>query len=175
VDSNQTKIWSRFQCGAREELWDRWRRGESLKAIGRAFGKPSSSIHFLAAPHGSIRPRRRRRSRLALTFAKREEISRKIAAARSLRAMARLVGHAPSKVSREIRRNGGYDRYRAALADENAWARVRRPKQSKLARSPRLLPVWRLPITLRVGSGSTPIRTARRVNCCDLAPASPTV
>ena len=64
------------------------------------------------------------------TFAEREEIFRGIAAARSLRAMARLVGHAQSKVSREIRRNGGYDRYRAALADENAWARVRRPKQA---------------------------------------------
>src|SRR5258705_8380582 len=34
--------------------------------------------------------------------------------------------------------NGGYDRYRAALADENAWARSRRPKCCKLASSPRL-------------------------------------
>ena len=31
-----------------------------------------------------------------------------------------------------------YDRYRAALADENAWARSRRPKCCKLANSPRL-------------------------------------
>src|SRR6267154_542602 len=35
-------------------------------------------------------------------------------------------------------RNGGYDRYRAALADENAWARARRPKCCKLANSPQL-------------------------------------
>ena len=42
-----------------------WKRGESLKAIGRAFGKPSSSIYFLVAPHGGIRPAQRRRSRLA--------------------------------------------------------------------------------------------------------------
>jgi IS30 family transposase len=35
-------------------------------------------------------------------------------------------------------RNGGCDRYRAALADENAWARTRRPKCCKLANSPRL-------------------------------------
>ena len=34
--------------------------------------------------------------------------------------------------------NGGYDRYRATLADENAWARSRRPKCCKLATSPRL-------------------------------------
>jgi hypothetical protein len=61
------------------ELWDRWQRGESLKAIGRAFGKPSSSIYFQLAPHGGIRPAPRRRSRFALTLSEREEISRGIA------------------------------------------------------------------------------------------------
>jgi IS30 family transposase len=52
--------------------------------------------------------------------------------------MARLLGHSPSTVSREISRNGGYDRYRAAQADEQAWARSRRPKRCRLADSPRL-------------------------------------
>ena len=127
-----------FDAAAREELWDRWQHGESLKAIGRAFGKPSSSIYFQVAPHGGIRPARRRRSQLALTLSEREEISRGIAAARSIRSMARLLGHAPSTVSREIRRNGGYDRYRAAVADEYAWARAGRPKRCKLANNPRL-------------------------------------
>src|SRR5271157_1036582 len=117
-----------FNAVAREELWDRWQRGESLKAIGRAFGKPSSSIYFQVAPRGGIRPARRRRSRWALTFSEREEISRGIAAHRSARSMARLLGHSPSTVSREIIRNGGYDRYRAALADEQAWVRARRPE-----------------------------------------------
>ena len=36
-------------------------------------------------------------------------------------------------MSREISRNGGYDGYRAALADDKAWARARRPKRCKLA------------------------------------------
>jgi hypothetical protein len=54
--------------------------------------------------------------------------------ARSMRSMARLLGHAPSTVSREIKRNGGYNRYRAAVADENAWRR--RPKGCKLATNP---------------------------------------
>ena len=49
--------------------------------------------------------------------------------------MARLLGRAPSTVSREIKRNGGYDRYRAAQADEQAWVRARRPKPCKLATS----------------------------------------
>ena len=30
-----------FTAAEKTELWDRWQRGESLKAIGRAFGKPS--------------------------------------------------------------------------------------------------------------------------------------
>jgi IS30 family transposase len=60
-----------FTTAEKAELWDRWKRGESLKAIGRAFGKPSSSIYFLVAPHGGIRPAERRRSRLALTLAER--------------------------------------------------------------------------------------------------------
>ena len=57
-----------FSAAEKTELWDRWQRGESLKAIGRAFGKPSSSIYNQVAPHGGIRPAPRRRSRLALTL-----------------------------------------------------------------------------------------------------------
>src|SRR5260221_1451589 len=127
-----------FTAAEKTELWDRWKRGESLKAIGRAFGKQSSSIYFLVAPHGGIRPAERRRSRLALTLAEREVISRGVTAHQSARSIARLLGRSPSTVSREMSRNGGYDRYRAALADENAWARARRPKCCKLANSPRL-------------------------------------
>src|SRR3974390_1813310 len=122
-----------FTAAETTELWDRWKRGESLKAIGRAFGKPSSSIYFQLAPYGGIRPAPRRRSRLALTLADREEVSRAIAAYRSARSIARLLGRSPSTVSREINRNGGCDRYRAALADEKTWDRTRRPKRCKLA------------------------------------------
>ena len=127
-----------FTAAEKTELWDRWKRGESLKAIGRAFGKPSSSIYFLVAPHGGIRPAERRRSRLALTLAEREVISRGVTAHQSARSIAKLLGRSPSTVSREMSRNGGYDRYRATLADENAWARSRRPKCCKLATNPRL-------------------------------------
>jgi len=127
-----------FTAAEKSELWDRWQNGESLKAIGRAFGKPSSSIYFQVSPYGGIRPRPRRRSRLALTLVEREEISRGIVAHQPIRAIALQVGRSPSTVSREINRNGGYDRYRAATADEHAWARARRPKRCKLAEQPRL-------------------------------------
>ncbi len=127
-----------FSVAERTELWDRWQRGESLKAIGRSFGKPSSSIYFQLVPHGGIRPAPRRRSRLALTLSEREEISRWIVAQRSIRSMASLLGRSPSTVSREVRRNGGYDRYRATEADERAWSRGHRPKRCKLAKHPPL-------------------------------------
>ena len=125
-----------FTATEKTELWDRWQRGESLKAIGRAFGKQSSSIYFQLSPYGGIRPASRRRSRLALTPAEREEISRGIAVRQSARSMAGLLGRAPSTVSREISRNGGYDGYRATLADDKAWARAHRPKRCKLATNP---------------------------------------
>ena len=127
-----------FTTAEKTELWDRWQRGESLKAIGRAFGKPSSSIYFQLAPHGGIRPAPRRRSRLALTLAEREEISRGIAEHQSARSIARLLGRSPSTVSREISQNGGSDQYRAAQTDEKAWVRARRPKRCKLANNPQL-------------------------------------
>ena len=125
-----------FSAAEKTELWDRWQSGESLRSIGRAFDKPSSSIYFQLAPHGGIRPVLRRRSRLALTLSEREAISRGIVARRSIRSMARLIGRSPSTVSREVRRNGGYDYYRAAAADEQAWIRAHRPKRCKLAMSP---------------------------------------
>src|SRR5438270_11469340 len=106
-----------FTASEKTELWDRWQRGESLKAIGRAFGKPSSSIYFQLSPHGGIRPVPRRRSRLALTLSEREEISRGVAADQSVRLIAKKLSRSPSTVSREISRNGGQDQYRAALAD----------------------------------------------------------
>jgi hypothetical protein len=49
-----------FTAAEKTELWDRWKRGELLKAMGRAFGKESSSIYFLVAPHGGIRPAEQR-------------------------------------------------------------------------------------------------------------------
>src|ERR1700755_2146951 len=76
-----------FSAAEKTELWDRWKRGESLKAIGRAFGKQSSSIYFLVALHGGIRPAQRRRSRLALTLAEREVIFRGVTTPQSARSI----------------------------------------------------------------------------------------
>jgi IS30 family transposase len=124
----------RFYTAAESaEIWDRLRRGEGLKSIGRVFGKTSSSIFAHIRPTGGIRPPPRRRSRLALTLAEREEISRGLVHGHSLRRIACSLGRAPSTVGREIARNGGSGPYRAAASDRRAWDRARRPKRCKLA------------------------------------------
>jgi len=127
-----------FTNAQRQELWDRYQRGESLKAIARALGKRSSSIYNHLRPTGGIRPVPRKRSRLALTLVEREEISRGLVAQQSIREIARTLGRAASTVSREVRRNGGYCRYRAVDADKCTWDRGRRPKRCKLALNVRL-------------------------------------
>ncbi len=115
------------------EIWDRWQRGCSMSSIGRLFERGSSSIYPLLSRTGGIRPPDRRRSRLALTLVEREVISRGIAALRSIRSIARELCRPASTVSREIRRNGGPDNYRAACSDQAAWGRALRPKLCKLS------------------------------------------
>jgi len=120
------------------EIWDRWRKGEGLKSIGRVFGKSSGSIFSHLMPFGGIRPRPRRRSRLALTLVEREEISRGLMNGASLRSIAASLGRAPSTVCREVARNEGLSKYRAAASDKRAWSRALRPKPCKLATHPPL-------------------------------------
>jgi IS30 family transposase len=129
--SYRTRI--KYTPQQRSEIWDRWQKGESLTAIGRAFDRPSSSIFNQLSPTGGIRPPDRRRSRLALTLAEREEISRGIASDLSLRKIALQLGRSPSTISREVKRNDGVSRYRATQADQTAWDRGLRPKRCKLA------------------------------------------
>ena len=114
-------------------MWERWRKGESLQRIAELFDRNHSSIQRILAETGGIQPAQRRRSRLALTLAEREEISRSVAAGQSIRSVATRLGRAPSTISREIMRNGGQECYRASQADQAAWDRGRRPKTCSLA------------------------------------------
>jgi IS30 family transposase len=119
----------------KSEIWNKYKQGDSLRSIGRSINRPSASIYGQLAPTGGIRPPDRKRSRLALKLAEREEISRGIVAELSIRAIASQLGRSPSTISREIKRNGGYADYRATQADQNAWDQARRPKRCKLARN----------------------------------------
>src|SRR5258706_6564180 len=82
-------------AGQSAELWDRWKRGEGLKAIGRVLGKPSSCIFSHLSVSGGIRPPSPRRSRVALAFAERGEISRGLVASPAVRSMAFSFGAPP--------------------------------------------------------------------------------
>jgi IS30 family transposase len=116
-------------------MWERWQKGESLQQIAQLFDRNHSSIQGILAVTGGICPALRRRSRLALTLAEREEISRAVVAGHSMRSIAVQLGRAPSSISREIKRNGGQECYRASQAEESAWDRGRRPKTCKLAQN----------------------------------------
>jgi IS30 family transposase len=120
------------------EIWRRWRKGETLSDIAHAIGKNTGSLHGLLARHGGIAPRVRVRSRLALTLAEREEISRSIVVGLSVRQIANHLDRAPSTISREINRHGGREAYRATVADAEAWKRGVRPKPFRLRQLPSL-------------------------------------
>jgi len=113
-------------------MWERWQKGDSLEKIANLFDRHHPSIERILRETGGIRPAPRRRSRLALTMAEREEISRAVVGGLSLRSIASSLGRSPSTISREIQRNGGRQHYRANQADEAAWERARRPKNCKL-------------------------------------------
>jgi hypothetical protein len=57
-------------------MWERWRKGDSLQQIAQLFDRNHSSVEGILSRTGGIEPRRRHRSRRALTLAEREEISR---------------------------------------------------------------------------------------------------
>ena len=128
-----------YSKALKHEIWDRYQRGESLWSIARLLDRHSSSVYALLSRTGGIRPPERKRSQLSLTLAEREEISRGLARRLSLRAIAVQLGRSASTISREIQRNGGLQGYRAALADQAAWDRARRPKTCKLATNPKLI------------------------------------
>jgi IS30 family transposase len=121
--------------GQKALMWERWRKGESLQQIAQLFDRNHSSIQRILAETGGIRPAQRCRSRLALALGEREQISRSLVTNHSIRSIATSLGRAPSTISREIKRNGEQDSYRATPADQAAWDRARRPKICKLGQN----------------------------------------
>jgi IS30 family transposase len=128
----------KLSANQRIDMWGRWKAGQSLHEIGRAFGKSHVVIHFLLARHGGIAPTARRRSVLRLTLAEREDISRGIASGSSIRNIAKGLQRAVSTVSREVARHGGRPQYRASDADQQAWESALRPKACLLAKHVKL-------------------------------------
>src|SRR6516165_4614048 len=122
---------------------ERWKNGQCVADIARALARRNKSgVYRILALNGGIAPEPRRRAAGALSLEEREEISRGIAAGRSMRRIAQGLRRSPSTVSREIRRNGGCSAYRAGEADRRACERALRPKLCRLAGHARLR--WRV-------------------------------
>jgi hypothetical protein len=86
----------KLSANQRTDMWRRWKAGQSLHEIGRAFGKDHVSIQFMLAQRGGVAPVSRRRSQRALMLAERENISRGIASGSSIREIAKTLQRAVS-------------------------------------------------------------------------------
>jgi IS30 family transposase len=138
-----------LSAAEQDEVWARWRQGESLRLIARRLGKRGPSVRAFVLQTGGVQRHSPRRAPRSLTMAEREEISRGVAAGESCRKIAARLGRAPSTVSRELTRNGGRHRYRAQAADAAAFGRAQRPKAAKLVLEPRLRAVVEAKLALR--------------------------
>ena len=129
----------RFSDQEKSLLWERWRQGDGLREIARLLERGPSSVSKVLHRTGGMQPATRTRSSRVLSLEEREAISRGLASGKSLRAIAQEISRAPSTVSREVERNGGITKYRAATADQTAWDRAMRPKVCKLAQRAKLV------------------------------------
>lgn len=127
-----------FSDAERAVVWQRWGQGALYPHIARELGRDPMAIAYVIVRHGGIAPPSRRRAPRVLSLLEREEISRGLMAMESIRSIAQRMGRAPSTISREIRRHGGKATYRATVADADAWALARRPKECRLSIHPGL-------------------------------------
>jgi IS30 family transposase len=130
--------WRRWSAPQRAELWARFKAGETLKEIAAALGRHPGTVQSVVEAAGGCAPRGRMRARWALQATERETLARHVETGAGVREMARLLGRAPSTISRELTRNGGRAQYRAFAADARAWQQAARPKPCRLAQCQRL-------------------------------------
>lgn len=120
------------------KLWSDWHAGLSNYKTARMVGIKPPSVFLFLEKFGGIQPTEKTRPTQYLNSDEREEISRGIASGMSRRAIATQLDRSPSTISREINRNGGAKKYRAARAEKLAWVRAKRPKFCRLALNPRM-------------------------------------
>lgn len=114
------------------------RRGLTHRAVAELVGASQRTVWTIAQESGGMRSQWKDRAPRHLSLVEREEIRAGLAVGESLRVIAARLGRSPSTICREVRRNGGRDRYLAWKADRRAEAQARRPKPAKLAVNARL-------------------------------------
>ncbi len=114
-------------------MWRRWKAGQSLHEIGRAFGKAHVSIQVCVAHvAGLLRPCAAALAASAHAGGAGRHFTRdrfRLVDSRDSQRSERAV----STVSREVARHGGRPAYRATDADGQAWESALRPKRCLLA------------------------------------------
>lgn len=120
----------------RRRVWELWKQGHSFSQIAETVGVPPGSVFSILRPRGGIWFPKPTPPPGALSLAEREEISRGLAADKSIRTIARQLGRAPSTISREIAKNKGPKRYRAIDAHDRATRNRARPQRLKLQQTP---------------------------------------
>ena len=123
----------RLSVAEKEFIAQRAAAGVPSRRIAREMGRPHRTVHDHVDRLRRRPPPSGLRSARQLSLAEREEISRGLAEGLSLRVIAGGIGRAPSTVCREVSRNGGQRRYRAARAETRAVSKGRRPRVAKLA------------------------------------------
>ena len=131
----------RLTAQEQSQIWAMHGQGKSDRVIGLTIGRAEQTVRRCLVRRGGFAPPPRQRSQRALSLADREEISRGLSAHCSMRQIARQLGRAPSSISREIRRHGGGETYRALQADTQAWCDASRPKRCLLSQRARLCAV----------------------------------
>ena len=126
---------TRFGLSAQErsELWRRWREGETVSSIAEVLQRSPHTLRREVTARGGIAPADRRRSARVLSLSAREQISRGLALGYSFARIAAHLERATSTISREVKRHGGREHYRAIEADQRAWQLARRPKRCRLS------------------------------------------
>lgn len=121
----------------REFFAERSRLG-SVTAAAWVVGVNRSTAANWVQEAGGVNPYDVVLSGVRLSLSEREEIFAGLSRGASIRSIARLLGRAPSTVSREIRRGRSVSGYRLLAAQNASRHRALRPKPRKLASNDRL-------------------------------------
>ena len=131
---SMARPWS--PLSVRLSFWDGLDAGLSVAVAAQAAGVSRPTGYRWLSQHQKVLPSPVQDFSVArsglLSLREREEIGFQLARGHGVRRIAEALGRAPSTISREVARNKVTGRYVPSLAQEQTWARARRPRAQKL-------------------------------------------